>query len=88
MPLLVGRYLNKIDRKGRVSVPKPLRDVLQAQSAGGFTGVYVYPLFKAPALEACGCHRGNWSNPCRWQRLRCWLPVAKGWKDKRARPGQ
>lgn len=54
MPLLVGRYLNKIDRKGRVSVPKPLRDVLQAQSAGGFTGVYVYPLFKAPALEACG----------------------------------
>lgn len=54
MPLLVGRHLNKIDRKGRVSVPKVFRDALQAQSADGTTGVYVYPLFKAQGLEACG----------------------------------
>lgn len=54
MPLLVGRHLNKIDRKGRVSVPKVFRDALQAQSAVGATGIYVYPLFKASGLEACG----------------------------------
>ena len=52
MPLLVGRYINKIDRKGRVSVPKPFRDALQP-SNGGFVGVYAYPLFKDAAVEAC-----------------------------------
>jgi len=26
MTLLVGRHVNKIDKKGRVSVPKPFRD--------------------------------------------------------------
>ena len=52
MPLLVGRYINKIDRKGRVSVPKPFRDALQP-SNGGSAGVYAYPLFKDAAVEAC-----------------------------------
>jgi MraZ protein len=54
MPLLVGKHVNKIDRKGRVSVPKVFRDALLTQSAAGFSGVYAYPLFKAPAIEACG----------------------------------
>ena len=53
MALLVGRHVNKIDRKGRVSVPKPFRDALQAED-GVFAGLYVYPLFKMPALECCG----------------------------------
>ncbi len=53
MPLLVGRYVNKIDRKGRVSVPKSFRDALSEQSSG-FVGIYAYPLFKAAAVEACG----------------------------------
>jgi MraZ protein len=53
MPLLVGRYVNKIDRKGRVSVPKAFRDAL-VEHASGFAGIYAYPLFKAPAIEACG----------------------------------
>lgn len=51
MALLVGRHLNKIDKKGRVSVPKPFRDPLRAQ---GFAGIYAYPLFKHQAIEACG----------------------------------
>lgn len=51
MPLLVGRYVNKIDRKGRVSVPKPFRESFKGQ---GFKGIYAYPLFKYPAIEACG----------------------------------
>ncbi len=51
MALLVGRHVNKIDRKGRVSVPKPFRDAFKDQS---FAGLYAYPLFKYPAIEACG----------------------------------
>ena len=51
MPLLVGRYVNKIDKKGRGSVPKPFRDSFKGQ---GFKGIYAYPLFKYPAIEACG----------------------------------
>lgn len=53
MPLLVGRYVNKIDRKGRVSVPKSFRDAL-AEESPGFGGIFAYPLFKVPAVEACG----------------------------------
>lgn len=52
MALLVGRHLNKIDRKGRVSIPKPFREAVLAQ--GGFAGVYVFPYFKFPALEGAG----------------------------------
>lgn len=50
MPLFVGRHVNKIDKKGRVSVPKPFRDGFRDQT---FPGVYAYPLFKYPAIEAC-----------------------------------
>jgi MraZ protein len=53
MNLLVGKYVNKIDRKGRVSVPKQFRDALAGQ-ATTFSGVYAFPLFKAPAIEICG----------------------------------
>ncbi len=55
MALLVGRHLNKVDKKGRVSVPKQFRDALAA-SAGGSTivGAYVFPFFKYPALEGAG----------------------------------
>lgn len=52
MPLLLGKYTNRIDRKGRVSVPKSFRDGLQSLG-GTFAGIYVYPLFKDPAVEAC-----------------------------------
>lgn len=51
MALLVGRHINKIDRKGRVSVPAPFRAAMEGQ---GFAGIYAYPSFKYPALEACG----------------------------------
>lgn len=51
MALLVGRFVNKIDKKGRISVPKPFRDAFKDQA---FAGLYAYPLFKFPAIEACG----------------------------------
>ncbi len=50
MALLVGRYVNRIDKKGRISVPKPFRDTFREQE---FAGLYAYPLFKYPAIEAC-----------------------------------
>ena len=50
MTLFVGRHINKIDTKGRVSVPKPFRAALQAQ---GSQILYAYPLFKHAAIEAC-----------------------------------
>jgi MraZ protein len=52
MPPLVGCHVNKIDRKGRVSVPKPFRDTLSG-GGSGFVGIYVYPSFTAAALEGC-----------------------------------
>ena len=51
MTLFVGRHDNKIDTKGRVSVPKPFRASLQAE---GSQKLYAYPLFKYAAIEACG----------------------------------
>ena len=51
MALLVGRHINRIDKKGRVSVPKSFRASFDGQ---GFAGIYAYPSFKYPAIEACG----------------------------------
>ena len=55
--LLVGRHVNRIDKKGRVSVPKPFRAALSRgradADAEAFSGLYAFPSFKYPALEAC-----------------------------------
>ncbi|TCS62186.1 division/cell wall cluster transcriptional repressor MraZ [Varunaivibrio sulfuroxidans] len=53
MALLVGRHINKIDKKGRVSVPKVFRAAL---TDSGFAGIYAFPFFKFHAIEACGEH--------------------------------
>ncbi|MBL94374.1 MAG: Transcriptional regulator MraZ [Alphaproteobacteria bacterium MarineAlpha3_Bin5] len=50
MELFVGKHLNKVDKKGRVTVPKSFRSALNKQT---FNGVYVFPQFKYTALEAC-----------------------------------
>ncbi len=50
MALVIGRYVNKIDGKGRISVPKPFRSAFARQD---FNGIYAYPLFKHPAIEVC-----------------------------------
>ncbi|MHC8508576.1 MAG: division/cell wall cluster transcriptional repressor MraZ [Rhodospirillales bacterium] len=51
MTLLVGRRVCKIDKKGRVSVPKPFRAPFEGQD---FRGVYAFPLFRYGAVFACG----------------------------------
>lgn len=54
MALLVGKHVNKIDKKGRVSVPKPLRESFaRSRDDGEFNGLFVFPSFKMPAIQAC-----------------------------------
>lgn len=50
MALFLSTVVNKVDRKGRVSVPAPFRAVVAGQS---FQGIVAIPSFKAPALQ-CG----------------------------------
>jgi MraZ protein len=53
MDRFVSTFINKIDAKGRVSVPAPFRAILERDSyAGG--GIYCYPSLDAPALDAGG----------------------------------
>ena len=53
MDRFVSTFTNKIDAKGRVSIPAPFRAVLERDGyAGG--GIYCYPSLDAPALDAGG----------------------------------
>lgn len=51
MHQFVSTFTNKIDAKGRVSVPANFRTVL---AKDGFEGIYCYPSLDAPALDAGG----------------------------------
>jgi MraZ protein len=50
MGVFTGTQTNKVDKKGRVSVPKTFRALFEGES---FQGVYVFPSFRQSALEAC-----------------------------------
>ena len=47
----VATFTNKLDQKGRVSVPAPFRAALAKE---GFDGVYCYPALDQPAIDAGG----------------------------------
>ena len=49
--MFMGTYTNKVDAKGRVSVPADFRAVLAAE---GFEGIKCFRSFAAPCLEAAG----------------------------------
>jgi MraZ protein len=49
MALFLGSYANKVDRKGRVSVPAPFRTALAGQV---FIGIIAFPSFKEPTIES------------------------------------
>ncbi len=51
MDRFVSTFTNRLDAKGRVSVPHTFRALL---TKDGFDGVYVYPALGAPALDAGG----------------------------------
>ena len=66
MERFVSTFTNKIDAKGRVSIPAPFRAVLErdgySQGAGGGAGagpsgaggIYCYPSLDAPAIDGGG----------------------------------
>lgn len=56
MDRFVSTFTNKIDAKGRVSIPAPFRAVLERDryGDGAIAGVYCYPSLDAPALDAGG----------------------------------
>lgn len=54
MSLFLSTFINKIDKKGRVSVPATFRAALASQS---FQGVIAYRSFTSPAIEGCGMDR-------------------------------
>ncbi len=51
MNRFVSNFVNRLDSKGRVSIPAPFRAVL---ARDGFEGLYVHPALDAPALDAGG----------------------------------
>ena len=56
MDRFVSTYENKIDARGRCSLPAPFRAVLENDGyrVGGTSGIYCYPSLDAPALDAGG----------------------------------
>lgn len=49
--VFIGTFENKVDRKGRVSVPATFRQALAAQS---YNGIIAFRSYRANAIEACG----------------------------------
>lgn len=54
MALFLSTYQNRIDKKGRISVPAPFRAVLGKED---FPGIIAYGSFVNPCIEACGMAR-------------------------------
>jgi MraZ protein len=52
--LFLSTYVNKVDKKGRVSVPSSFRVVLSPQE---FQGIIAYGSFINDCIEACGLDR-------------------------------
>ena len=52
--MFLSSFENKIDKKGRVSVPASFRSYLNSLGYNGFIG---YPSFNNPALEGCSQDR-------------------------------
>jgi MraZ protein len=49
--VFIGTFENKVDRKGRVSVPATFRQMLASQS---YNGIVAFRSYRADAIEACG----------------------------------
>ena len=54
MALFLSTVVNKIDNKGRVSIPAPFRSGLADQS---FFGIVAFPSYQLSAIDACGIDR-------------------------------
>lgn len=54
MPLFLSTIVNKLDKKGRVSVPASFRSVLEKEA---FAGVVIFRSLHLPTLEGMGAGR-------------------------------
>ena len=54
MSIFLSKHTNKIDKKGRVSVPAMYRSIIAKEN---ISGIVVYPSFKNACIEACGMSR-------------------------------
>ncbi len=54
MALFLSTFINKVDRKGRVSVPAPFRAAVAGQS---FKGVVAFRSYRDATIEACAMDR-------------------------------
>lgn len=54
MNIFLSKYTNKIDVKGRVSIPAGYRGALAKEN---FNGIIVYPSFKNNCIECCSMSR-------------------------------
>jgi len=52
MRIFLSKFLNNIDKKGRISVPSNYRMILNEQN-----GLIIYPSIKHKCLEACSINR-------------------------------
>jgi len=52
--LFLSTFVNKVDKKGRISVPATFRAALSSQS---FQGIIAFPSFVLPCVEGCGVDR-------------------------------
>ena len=51
MKIFLSSAVNKIDAKGRISIPASFRNVLEFQ---GYSGVYLFPSFTSSAIDGGG----------------------------------
>lgn len=54
MNIFLSKYINKINKKGRVSIPASYRSVFANEN---FNGVIIYPSFKNKCIEICSMPR-------------------------------
>ena len=54
MDLFVSKYINKIDKKGRVSLPSSFRNALPKSNRNE---IILYKSIKTPSIEGCGVGR-------------------------------
>jgi MraZ protein len=52
--LFLSTFVNKVDRKGRVSVPAPFRNAVRDQA---FKGIVAFRSYREAAIEACAIDR-------------------------------
>ena len=54
MSIFLSKFINKVDKKGRVSIPSTYRHILNSDD---FSGIVVYPSIKNECIEACSMSR-------------------------------